>query len=855
MSSEKPDLGFTTFLGHIGLTHKAFMAHSVLERGQLFTMYLQTIQPSYVPTSSSPNSPAISPIDRPTNSSILPPPLTSLTNEEIYELLENSSEYKKISLNGYHFKRNKAIYPTREINLPDSDLEKLSATQITWLSRVYAHVPDKNIWNDHETPMTTFYLMKTVFSLENLKRFDGLLHKLDVEGTGLAGQTIYRGYTSLISCIQTLTGKKGSFVAAKISNLSFEAIDRLTDFRNKWARANTLSINHSESKRITRVSEETVTCESMLKQMYFLLCVERYWLLGEYSEVPSNNIPALNLKYATGFCFFATILGRPTSRPEINTTMFKTAMISNHKLVPESPFSLNFEDHKTADSYGTLHCVFPGWLATILHLYMTKIRPALIRNEIWGRGSLQNVWPQNVVSMMDKFLESTCSGQLNPTVIRNTICQAFDEIKEDSKFFPFRDRLQYSAAHRTDKSKVIVQNYTLKFKIEQEQLLQSYIHETFYQPALLTIKFILSQPVARIKKRKRAVVSEEKNESSESDEEEENREEVAVELTDFKENQYYYDTEEIKAIEPPVPKRHPSLPAKGITPRAKDDAIENDLEGDAESLLHDLTADFIPESMDFMSQNKPTTQPKTSTEYAMNDEQSEAGSLNGGEKEFPREVDNVMRVLLQAAYRESYLIRSDTINRVIKESLIAVYPLIYTDIQSKEFETDESRTLIKLALTRARVLVKNWTNTSPVKQFTKQFIDGKLPRTVKALKELCAKSKVEAAFQKHFCFRAKKGCKFDLSNSQLRRFRKDCEQRVVAFYGQLALGETPGKKPDSQGHIGGLKTWRLSDFSFDRFEEIEVVEGDDEKILDRDYSLKGDTAKKKTSTKKAHKQQ
>jgi len=133
------------------------------------------------------------------------------------------------------------------------------------------------------------------------------------------------------------------------------------------------------------------------------------------------------------------------------------------------------------------------------------------------------------------------------------------------------------------------------------------------------------------------------------------------------------------------------------------------------------------------------------------------------------------------------------------------------------------------------------------------FIDGKLPRTVKALKELCTKNKVEAAFQKHFCFRAKKGCKFDLSDSQLRRFRKDVEQRVFAFYAQQALGETPGKLPDSQGHIGGLKTWRLSDFSFDRFEEIEVVEGDDERILQRDYSLKGDTNKKKTSTKKAHK--
>ena len=245
-----------------------------------------------------------------------------------------------------------------------------------------------NLWNDPEKPMTKFYLMKTVFSLENLQRFDNLLHKLDTEKSGLAAQTIYRAYTALISCIQTLTGKQGSLVDAKISNVSFKAIDRLNDFRNKWKRANTISINQSESKRITRVSEETMTSEFLMKQMYFLLCCERFWFISEYANVRSNDIPPVNLRYATGFCLFATILGRPVSRPEIYTTLFKTSLLSNHKLVPESQFALNFEDHKTADSYGTLHCIFPPWLASILYLYMTKVRPSLIRSDLWGKGSL-----------------------------------------------------------------------------------------------------------------------------------------------------------------------------------------------------------------------------------------------------------------------------------------------------------------------------------------------------------------------------------------------------------------------------------------------------------------------------------
>jgi len=85
---------------------------------------------------------------------------------------------------------------------------------------------------------------------------------------------------------------------------------------------------------------------------------------------------------------------------------------------------------------------------------------------------------------------------------------------------------------------------------------------------------------------------------------------------------YNYNTDELQGIEPPVlnslakphpAKPQPSSPESGIKQKPKnkspailisepDDAIENDHEGEAESLLHDLT---VPESM----ANKPTTQP------------------------------------------------------------------------------------------------------------------------------------------------------------------------------------------------------------------------------------------------------
>ena len=677
----KPDLGFTTFLEHIGLTHTEFKTLNVLDRGQLSSMYLRAIvQPSSVPTlsysSSSPSSPAIPPMNHLTNS--FNSASSDLTHDEIYEHLRNSREYQDISLHGYHFERNKATYPIREINLPDSDLEKLKAEYITWLTRVYAHVPEDIIWNNPEKPMTIFYLMQTVFSLENLKRFDDMLHKIDAEGTGLAAQTIYRGYTYLISCIQTLTGKKGSLVGREISDLSFQAIDRLTDFRNKWTKANTISINHSESKRITRVSEETMTSEKMLKQMYFLLCAERYWLLGEYGKTRSSNIPVLNLRYAVGFCFFATILARPVSRKEVYTTLFKVAMISDHKLVPESPFSLDFAEHKTADSYGVLHCLYPAWFATILHLYMTKLRPALIRNGIWGKGSQQNVFPQHVVSMMDTFLQVSCSGQLNPSVIRNKICQAFDEIKEDSKFFPVRDLLQFTAAHNTDKSKVIVRHYTLNFKGDQERRLQAYIDETFYQPALSAIKLILSYP--RIKKRKKTVVSEKQDENS--DQKEESREELddaaAVEWTDFKETQVVRDPfGEAKLIEEADGGQNVRFepPMRASDTIAKPQPISLHIEDSETVQSHDNIEAKNQTQISREDDEQATAEMNENSEShdRFPDDTSEAARIS--EEKLPVEIESVMKTLLQAAFRNNYLIRRETIESVIRETCKKVYPL------------------------------------------------------------------------------------------------------------------------------------------------------------------------------------
>ena len=60
-----------------------------------------------------------------------------------------------------------------------------------------------------------------------------------------------------------------------------------------------------------------------------------------------------------------------------------------------------------------------------------------------------------------------------------------------------------------------------------------------------------------------------------------------------------------------------------------------------------------------------------------------ASKLKG---KLPEEIELVMKTLLQTAYRNSYLIRGETIESVIREACRNVYPLKYND--STDFDTD-----------------------------------------------------------------------------------------------------------------------------------------------------------------------
>ena len=98
---------------------------------------------------------------------------------------------------------------------------------------------------------------------------------------------------------------------------------------------------------------------------------------------------------------------------------------------------------------------------------------------------------------------------------------------------------------------------------------------------------------------------------------------------------------------------------------------------------------------------------------------------------------------------------------------------------------------------------------------------------------LMSPSEVHKQLLSHPCF----GDSIVLSDDQLRRLRKDTEQRVMNFRAHLALNEPVSCRPDSLKHFASLQKWRRSGFEFHRFETIAVLPTDSAISLARDYKL------------------
>ena len=386
-----------------------------------------------------------------------------------------------VVLQGPKYERLRANFPKKEIS--GGWFCDLPSDQRLALERLYACVPEKRTIRDGQL-MSVNYLFKTLFSTEILEKYEEFIRAAFSRGEGLSAVTYRKTYFSLVSVINSLAGRHSGSIEQRILASVLQARARLLDLTDRWNRETTLHANLSESDKILRAMSDAPP-EQILVMLYYLLETQRIWFNLNFGGCLVQS--ASDVQRGLGFVQFALLLARPVSRVE--TLLNLTVSTVHAKIKAPGLLCWTFEDTKVATSYGSLICIFPEWVRPILELYLTQIRPVLLKS--WGHGSKTLFFPQGLNRSFERFLNESCGASLNPSVIRQKTCEAIGLISEDCEFFKFKSDLQYTAQHKTSNN-MVERHYALSNKVQREGKLQHYIHSKFHQPALGLIRHALT---------------------------------------------------------------------------------------------------------------------------------------------------------------------------------------------------------------------------------------------------------------------------------------------------------------------------------------------------------------------------
>jgi hypothetical protein len=194
--------------------------------------------------------------------------------------------------------------------------------------------------------------------------------------------------------------------------------------------------------------------------------------------------------------------------------------------------------------------------------------------------------------------------------------------------------------------------------------------------------------------------------------------------------------------------------------------------------------------------------------------------------EMTAELKLEVKRTLQESFRLNYLLGDEVVVPLLNKTLAGFF--------GDDADTPAGQVVMTELRKYAKGLLKNWTNVLPCKYFTTVALAQALT-TVGQLKQLMNTADVTRLLKKHPCYGD-----IIVADEQLKRLRKDVEQRVANFRAHMELGEVAGPTPDSKRHWSSLLSWRRSGFLCTRFEQIALEEIDGTVLLERDYMLPGE---------------
>ena len=321
---------------------------------------------------------------------------------------------------------------------------------------------------EEDQAMSLEVLFATVLSPANMRSFNDRLISLHDDGKILP-QSIRKGWVSVASAINKLSGKGFTKLPLELRTTAGEALNVCKDLMSSWNLDSQIAINKKESSRIKHAAG-TPNAYAQLSSIYDLLVSERYRFLSTYRQQDSAVRNC-------GFILFCLCMARPTTRANVLYSLL-TSEVANMSAGAE--LLIAFDRHKTHASYGSLVCLLPGWVTTLLSLYIKHVRPVLRQNH-WGHGSNSRLFPQNSSALLEQFFRGTLGAVITQSQVRSLITEFIGEIHQGSPWYKFRDDLDMSAAHSSGGT--IERNYQIKNKQNRETLLQQYLLCELLRPA------------------------------------------------------------------------------------------------------------------------------------------------------------------------------------------------------------------------------------------------------------------------------------------------------------------------------------------------------------------------------------
>lgn len=511
-----------------------------------------------------------------------------------------------------------------------------------------------------------------------------------------------------------------------------------------------------------------------------------------------------------------------------------------------------------ANTYGSLLCCFPEWLRPILQLYVTTVRPILLRVG-WGNGAKSLLFPQGQLRAhsqerscliadvcvlglnrsFERFLNESCQASLNPSVVRQKCCEAIGLISEDSPYYKFRQDLQYTAQHKTS-SQVVEKHYALSNKPSREAKLLEYLRVEFHEPAIEMLREALSakeiRPAVTVSSSTTTATS---SSSTSRRDEELQAVDLLAELRDDdagpgSESELLTSVPSVKTRRAPCDDeaRREATPLvsskkKTSAKQGKQDSIvvfNTSLEEDAMLVTPPSRA---KSGRAPVRDRKQPVEPELPAAAAT----AEYEVTDADETKLPFAFEEQLRRHTVTAFRLNFSLGASEIKGIVVTAQSNTDAKVLSDFTTEELQ--------RLAAKRVRAYAKNWLNTMPQKKLVKDLVEKKLPPTVASVKQICSRVNIDRLLSKHHAFRSR------APDDVIRRIQKDCEQRWVEFREHARIGEKQGNAPDSEGDFAGLNVWRKNGtYACTRFESITEEAGDSQVQIQQDY-VKHTSRKKK----------